>query len=435
MAMEQQQLFDVYQKKGLLPSLGSSDDIYTKLKAAAEEITTALAKEPVKIVTYTLVAFDNDIPENEPVLDEVETVISGHWQMLRSHFSEMPIVLYRAVIMEALSQLVLKENKFAVVVWFTAIDSYPLFNISKKEEEILKVFLDKLGDHVEAIAIKEWTIAKETIDVKIPKLELQLVTTDVKVKESDLLELMIAASGPTGADGQARPNANPYWPNNPTNWSYQFAPKAATGITSVVNGALSLQTTSLNKNTETLQGSLTNFFAALGKNMQAALKESIQSSIAVERRSQLLWWKETLYSKILHKSYRSMTAFECAIAMAFDLYYLLPNIFPISVDYIIKEAYGHVHGFQAEKIELASFLSELDKPANKPFLDSFFKNEKIVSGRTDLYSFMTKIISSKLDIQTEMTTILGIKPQTKVSYEELSVWILHCLSAKHLVKP
>ncbi len=432
--MEQLQLFDAYQKKGLLPSLGSSDDIYTKLKASAEDIVAALAKDPVKILPFTLVAFDNDIAETELVLEEVETIISAKWQMLRSHFQEMPISLYRAVIIEALSQLVLKENIFAVVVWFTAIDIYPLLNISQKEQEIVKDFLDKLGDHVETIAIKDWTIAKDTIDVKIPKLELQLIATNAKVKEDELLEFLIAAAGPSGADGKARPDSNPNWTNSPQNWSYQFAPRAAKGISSAVNGALYLQTNLLDKNTEVLQQSLTTFFAALGKNMQTALKDAIQSSVAVERRSQLLWWKETLYSKKLHKSYRSMTPFECSIAMAFDLYHLLPNIFPVSVDYIIKEAYGHVHGFNSEKIELVNLLSELEKPTNKPFLYVFFTNEIVASGRTDLYSFMKKIISSKLDIKTEMIPALGIIPQTKVTYQELSVWILHCLSAKHLIK-
>jgi len=249
------------------------------------------------------------------------------------------------------------------------------------------------------------------------------------------LDFMIAASGPSGADGQARPDPNPYWSNQQQHWSHQFAPRATKGIVAVVNGTLTLQTASINKNTEVLQSSLTTFFATLGKNMQAALKDSIQSSVAVERRSQLLWWKETLYSKKTHGSYRKLSAFECSIAMAFDLYYLLPDLYPVSVDYILKEAFAHIHGCSNEKIKLVDLLNELDKVSNKSFLEIFFSNETVSTGRTDLSSFMKRIIHSKLDIKTELIAALGINPEKTVSYEELSVWLLHSLSALHLVKP
>lgn len=394
-----------------------------------------LKKEPLKISKYTLVALDNSIAETEPILEEVENIISAKWQMLRSHFENMPIALYRAVILEAISKLVVQKAKFASAVWFNAIDVYPLLSIPNKEQAVLKEFLDKLGDHVEDSAIKDWKVNNENVDVKLPKFEVKLTKSEAEVDEAQLTDEMIAASGPTGQDGSARESPNPYWPNSNNNWSYQFAPRAATGIASVVNDALGEQTENLNKNVEFLQTSLNSYFTELGKNMKNALIEASKSSVAVERRSQLLWWKETLYSKTLHKSYRKLTGFESAIAMAYDLYFLLPDLYPVSVDYILRETFSQIYGSEKKDIKLIDFLTEVAKSEQTDFLEHFFEKGSVEDGRTDLASFMRKIIFSKVNLKKDMVVSLGIKPDTLVSYEEISLWILHSLSASHLLKP
>lgn len=433
--MEQFQIFDTYQKKSLLPSLGSSDEIYNKLKAATDDLVELLKKEPLKISKYLLVALDNTIAESEPILEEVENVIAAKWQMLRSHFENMPIALYRAVILEAISKLAVLNVKFASAIWLTAIDVYPLLNIPNKEEAVLKEFIDKLGDYVEESAIKDWKVNNEDVKVEIPKFAFTPAKTDAEIDEEQLTDEMIAASGPNGQDGVARESPNPYWPNNPTNWSYQFAPRAATGIASVVNGALSDHTENLNKNVESLQTALNTYFTELGKNMKTALAEASKSSVAVERRSQLLWWKETLYSKALHKSYRKLSAFESAIAMAHDLYYLLPSLFPVSVDHILRETYGQIYGAEKKEVKLIDFLNEVANAENSSFLGHYFENNLVNNGRTDLASYIRKLVFSKVDVKKDVVHSLGIKPDTLVSYEEISLWILHSLSANYLLTP
>src|SRR3546814_6432355 len=48
------------------------------------------------------------------------------------------------------------------------------------------------------------------------------------------------------------------------------------------------------------------FFTDFKKSLDQVLKTSFYSIQAVERRSKLLWWKETLYSSSLKDSYRSV---------------------------------------------------------------------------------------------------------------------------------
>lgn len=433
--MEQFPIFDTYQKKSLLPSLGSSDDIYDKLKLAADDLADMLKKEPIKIIKYTLVSLDNTVLETEPIMEEVENIISAKWQMLRSHFENMPIALYRAVILEAISKLAATNVKHASAIWFTAIDVYPLLNIPNKELAILKEFLDKLGDYVEESAMKDWQIVKENIEVKVPKFEVKLSKTDIEADEEQLVEELIAASGPQGENNLARENPNPHWSNSAPYWSYQFAPRAAAGIAGVMNEAFSAQSENLNKNVESVQKALNTYFIELGKNMKSALTEASKSSVAIERRSQLLWWKETLYSKKLHKSYRKLTSLESAIAMAYDLYYLLPARFPVSVDYILRETFGQIYGPEKKEIKLIDFLNEVAKNENIDFMQKFFGSSTVGVGRINLVAFICKVVNSKVDIKKDIIPSLGIKPDVMVSYEELSLWILHSMSADHLLTP
>lgn len=431
--MEQYKIFDTYQKKSLLPSLGSSDDIYTKLIEATDDIVEMLKKQPVKIQNYLLVAIDNTISENEPLIDEVENIISARWQMLRSHFKKMPISLYRAIMLEAISKLASQNVKFASAIWFGAIDVYPLLDVPNKEQEVLNEFFVQLGDYVESAAIEDWQIKKENVEVKIPKLDVKLVKSTTIIDEEDMKSEMMAAAGQSAQDGRGLVRPNSYWPNQPQHWAYHFGSRAGEGIARVVNDALKGHTDNLSKNVEALQNGLNGYFTELGKNMKDALMEASKSSIAVERRSQLLWWKETLYSKSEHKSYRQLSEFESAIAMAYDLYHDLPSLFPISVDYILREAFGQIYGLEKKEIKLVDFLNEVSSAGRKSFLTKHFDIEKIEAGRTDIVTYMQKILHEKTDIKKDIVTSLGVKPDTLVSYEEISLWILHSLSAQHLL--
>ncbi|MGB8192876.1 MAG: GTPase-associated system all-helical protein GASH [Chitinophagaceae bacterium] len=432
--METHSIFDAYQKKGLLPNLGGNDDIYNKLKQSSEDIADMLVDNPNKIIPFSLVAIDNQITEEEPVLQEIETKISANWQMVRSQFTEMPVVLYRAVVLQAIEILIHKNAKYAAVIWFTNSDVYRYLNIPHKEAIILKDFLHWIGDTAEFEALKQWTVGDQKTPVSIASFNLKLSKAAVKTEVKQLEEYLIGASGPSGADGQARPDPNPHWPNAAQNWSYQFAPKAAKGIATVIDTAFHQQSETIDKHTASIQKNVGEYLNVVGNNIEKALQAAIQSSLAVERRSQLLWWKETLYSRKLHTSYRHMSKFENAIAMAFDLFDLLPTVFPVSVDYILREAYGQIHGYSGNDVQLGDFFEELASGTHKYFLKHYYKQRVLAEGRTDLDSFIEKIIYTKVNVGVEASAALGVTCDKMLTYEDISVWLLHALAAKQLTK-
>lgn len=432
--MDKFPLFERYQKKGLIPALGSSDEIYKKLMTSVDDIVKLFLAQPEKLSVYVLVALDNNATEDEPVFEEVETLTSQNWQMLRSHFTNMPISLYRALILEAVCRTIVGREDFAAALWYIASDIFPLANISSVELGILTEFFNALGDSVEDTVASEWAISQEPMEIKPPKIDLKLAEFDAAVDEETLKQHLVMASGPHGPDNKSIPGANPQWSNSAPNWSYQFAPKAATGIAEVVDSVLADYEKIANANNQSIQNAIIRFFGEFGKSLKQALSDANKAAVSMENRNQLLWWKETLYSQHTSRSYRTMTAFETSIAMAYDLYHMLPATFPVSVDYILREAFREVHGKDSLELTLGEFLQQVAEKGNAEFLRKYIEKVAIPSGRLDLITFIAKAVNEGVDIVTEIPQRLGIIPDKKLSYDQLGVWLLHNLSANHLLK-
>lgn len=426
-------IFDKFLDAGLIP-IGGDDDKFQKLLKASKELEKVLIEDKKKIINYTLVALDEKISENEIVLEEVETIVKIEWQLVRGQFNgEMPIRIYQGIILQALYSISEKSEEISAIVWLTANSIYPLLTFSTKMEGIIKTFLEKLGDKVEEYALTEWTIDKEPKTIRIPNYKMNVEEIDIRIDENELKEYLIAASGPKGEDGVARENPNPHWPNAANPWSFQFAPKAAKGISKIVNKSLAQQSAQVNKYLSELDKQSNEYFTKLKKDISTSLKDTIQSSVAVERRSQLLWWKETLYSISQRKSYREMNAYQATIAMAFDLYELLPPICPVSVDYILKETFLELKNSETTTT-IKDFLIEISKDDNEKLLKQYFPQVEKDMNRVDLVSYISEIAHKQIKIETGAIDRIGVLGETKIKFEDLSIWILHSLLANQLAE-
>ena len=90
-----------------------------KLKKAAAEVQKKLAKQKNKVISYTLVALDPNISDDEPVLDEVQTIIVKNWQTFLNSATktkDKPVTYIRAVILQALNTLAKEENFAAIMM-------------------------------------------------------------------------------------------------------------------------------------------------------------------------------------------------------------------------------------------------------------------------------------------------------------------------------
>jgi hypothetical protein len=424
-------IFDDFLLAGLIP-IGGDDHVYDKLIKASKNLEEILKKDKAKVINYTLVALDSNVTENEPVLAEVEDVVTQEWKLIRFQFTNMPIAIYRGIILQALDNLGTNDPLFAAIIWHSGCDIFTLYRKKTKESEILSMFLYKMGDLAEEAAIKEWSIDGEPKGIRLPAFQLDIKVSNVEVDLNELTEYFIAASGPSGLDRVARADPNPYWTNSYADWSFQFAPRAAKGVANSVNKALVSNNQNMENFVEAFKKNANDYFSKLKTDVSTTIKETVRNSIAVERRSQLLWWKETLYSRTLKKSYRELDDLGNAISMAFDLKELLPTISPVSVMYVLKETFHLVSG-KKKKVKVSEIITQLRQKEKKYLIDNYFIR-KDINGRSDLVSYMNDVLNNGIDIEDQILYKLGIKSDTEIEYDFFSTWILNSLIAQSLIK-
>ena len=71
--------------------------------------------------------------------------------------------------------------------------------------------------------------------------------------------------------------------------------------------------------------------------LTATLQAVSGATAGLQRRTNLLWWKEALFSPSARMSYRDMSASDAAALMAFDMHRQIPTFSPASVAAFLRE--------------------------------------------------------------------------------------------------
>lgn len=242
------------------------------------------------------------------------------------------------------------------------------------------------------------------------------------------LETELAASaGPNHRDGRALENQNAHWSNQAQHWSHHFAPRAAAGIAKEVDKAvasLAKSAGTVGEQVETALNAFANEVATAGtKLLTSAVRHTAQ-------KTDLLWWKEALYSPTLCCSYRDLNPSEAVISMSQDLYEIVSSPSPQSVEYFMRET---VRAVLAENPEISiedllQAAQESDRikrvvkavtPPNEP---------KRVSLQEALsYAGQFAFKSKKLQ------PWLGVAGDLKVRADSLAVWLFRDKQALALI--
>lgn len=406
---------------GLL-DIGDSDERLENIEKSIADVKTKLKKELNILPFYTLVALDPNINADEPVLAEVEAVIATHWKALRAKFSETPIPIIRAVILHALYNVGIEDVKLARIIYLTATNFYPYAKLGR-EKEVVETIVSELGELAEENASEEWSLESEEAKLKLPVLKIQGITFNkVSIDEEGLKNnLKTAASNTPQGYNPSNHNAQ---------WSTHFSENAASGISTIFNNAFSKISSSFSA--ETIETPINKFFTEFKKSLDQTLKSSFSSIQAVERRSKLLWWKETLYSSSLKDSYRSVNEIIQPIVMAIDLYQQLPAIVPVSVDFLLKDTLLLLNSNANERIKFSKLLKELSIVQNKAILNDYLEDINIENKRISITDFLSLLIYGKVE-PSHLKKYTGIDSNEQVSLTDISVMVLHDSMAGYLI--
>ncbi len=402
------------------------------LKKAVIEIKKHLTRKKTNsdLIPFILVALDPKVKDSDSVVQQVETIIINKWPAFKNSVTstnDKSTTYVRAVILESLCELSKNDAATAALVWLTARDVIEHYQLDAEENAISGLF-QELADRVEENGQAAWGVshklqANKFEGVEISISEIKAAQIDEESLKVHLLDAMVHSGWSQHSGG----GTNPYSQcQNDWQWPKFTAEHSAAGITQVVNSALSQQAKSLSS----IQKSLDDYFSQLQPYFEDLNNSIVNSITANNKRSELLWWKQSLYSRSLNASYRSLDLLSAAVCMAHDLAEQVEPIYPESLDYLLRETLKDVHGDQtAEEHPLAAWLK-----------DSLSLHENIQSAlkayavqgeqRKPLLSAWANALHS--GEASNFFTETGIDKKAKLTASDLAVWLFHGLQAQKL---
>jgi len=411
-------------KLGLI-DLQGSDEKLDKLETTSISLAKILELSPSKALAYTLIALDPKAPENDPVVQETISILEENWTTYFNTFASTPIQVVRALLLQALV-ISAEENK-QVAIAFVSITRNVLPHIEIGNEiDMWHKLVARFESELNIAAEKEWA-TPENIYIKTfsysPPKQIKISAADV-ILNRDALQIGIEkAAGPQNKKNETT-NGNPHWPNSPTHWVNEFSPLMVSAISDVVDSALAqakIEPIDLSKPLKDLS-------IAVGTHLDIALEAVSRATAGLQRRSNLIWWKESLYSQSTFCSYRKMPVTVASTVMAFDLFKMIPLHSPASVSAFLFESISLITNSQKEKsmglgqrikdVKQSEYVEPLRKYINQKYKD--------LEGRGPLL----KLLGSNINPDDQQFRgLTGLTPDIQLSNAEWASWVFNELQA------
>lgn len=332
-----------------LIDVGGDDAKLEKLSQAAKDLAGALKKNPAKALSYSLIAFDPDAPEDDPVVQEALAALQNRWTTYRNTFSATPIAVIRAMLLDALVDAATEDDRVGVCFVASARNALPLLPVDN-ERDIWVGIVEQVERRVDARAEDEWatpdTISVQPMKYELPELEAPEVTIG-KAPRADLKKGMLAAAGPHYVDPQqghqVATEGNGHWPQQNAHWVGEFGRRSSAAVADAIDSALSR----IQVSQPELSEPFSKLASAVSNYVDDTLKSVSAATAGLQRRTNLLWWREALYSPSAGKSYRELPPSVAAALMALDLFDTVPLFSPGSVSAFLGEAVLRLQGTAA----------------------------------------------------------------------------------------
>ena len=313
------------------------------------------------------------------------------------------------------------------IIWLSAQDVLHNFRTGSEQQYLEQFLLDK-GNKLQELSEQSWGIKpNQSVKQEQPEIELPSVKK-TEIDGSVLANKFLMAAQHTGWKNSSNDiGDNPHTPNNQY-WAKVFSEKAGNEISSTINSAFTKQA----KATNVALARLDEYFKNMAIFLEEVSKAAMSNSKAMHRRTDLLWWKQSLYSKTLNRSYRNAKKTIAGLAMALDLLEMVPSIYPISVDYLLKETLRDVFGDEVDMPENISNLIDNAlklKAKEKEMLRTYTDNSDGI--KLCLTGFANHLSQ---DIDADFYHQTGIAQTDKLSLSEFVVWMFHNMQAIKIAK-
>jgi hypothetical protein len=412
--------------KGLI-NVGGDDAKLEKMRGAAAEMAARLRIAPQQTCNFAPVAFDPDVPVDDPVILEATTVLAKHWPTYVNTFAGTPVTVVRAMLLDALVQAS-DDERIAIGFVSAARNVLPFMDVGS-EREIWADVVTNVEARVDARAEEEWaTPASIPVpEIRINLDKMQITTQHQKIDRNTLAKSLEAASGPQSKAGNAPTSGNPQWPNSGQPWSYEFVPRATAAIANAIDEATA--------NVSVAPVDLNTPFVNLTKTVQSHATETMASvsraTMGLQHRTNLLWWKEALYSPSARRSYRQMSDVGAAGLMAFDLHKSVPIFSPGSVVAFLRET---VVSLGTDAIKGGHKILDLTRslvtaPEVVPLRQSISALGRGAEGRGPLLALVSRSTEGSFPTEKRFRELVGVPPTATLVLADFAVWVFRELQA------
>ena len=398
-----------------LLNIGADDSRLEKLDATCNELAQTYATNPRIAVVPLLAALDPAAGADRSLLEVGET-LQKHWPTFRGAFSDEPLTLYRAVVLEAVMRAMELQGTLAVAVNLVAANILPQLQVGQ-EAHILSKFLDRANAITSKRLEQAWP--KQAEAAELSPLEVPALGNLKKLDANTWFPQVAAASGPsTNKPNVTLTAANPNWTNSAGQWSYEFADRMASILADVhdktIANALRVTGPAVKALGEAVAEKLNEFLSA----------EQVRSNQR-EAANRLLWWRQSLYSETAKTPYCKLSATLVTWHMALDLSDLLPEVYPPAVESLLFEAVraaaGAEGGTELTMSELLGVNSQTTKLANLQWL----KEQQTTASR----SLLVQALANSFAAGHPEPPKLGIGADMKMLPGDWAIWILREVKA------
>jgi hypothetical protein len=415
-----------------LIDVGGDDTKLEKLQSTSADLAAVLKKTPSKSSSFALIAFDPTPPENDPVIKEAEAALQKRWATYVNTFASRPITVIRAVLLDAISKAAIENDYIGIAFVSSARNALPFMG-SGNENEIWADVVTSIERQVNTRAETEWATPEL---INVPELDYSAPTAlKIESAEStiDMEELKVqvdAACGPANPKGEPTQGTS-VWPNSGQGWSNQFSPRMVEAIGNAIESAQE----GYKIGPVDLSGPLKELANAVSIHVDTTLKSFSGATAGLQRRTNLIWWKETLYSPSVQISYRDISSSTAAALMAFDLHQQLPTFSPASVAAFLYEAVSSLPTVKVdENKSIRDLVEETLKAAElSPLRDIAAQLLPNATGRGPILGILATGLTHSINDEDFLAQV-GIPADTILSVSQWATWVFRELQAASALK-
>lgn len=404
-----------------LLSVGADDSRLDKLSEVATELGEGLARNPAEAIPLALCAWDPSI-SNDPAFQPITELLEKHWPTYVGAFDGEPIVLYRALALEALRQAQETQPAIALALTHIGRNVLPLLAVGK-DADALSLVTDASAQTFKESVANDWSVGSGQ---EVPTLGLLPQPDRAAKLDAKALQAKVeAAVGPTNRAGQPNSTPNPQWTNSPQAWSYDFSDRLTPILSEIHDKAVSSALASRSKVDAALNQTVHSFLETLADWFKAR-------SGGVERQVNLLWWRQSLFSRSADEPYKSLAPELAALHMAIDLAAQIPAAYPAAVESFLREAVVDALGEErgrAEKHSMSSLFIKLGQPDHKSLITGLEDRGAEPAGRRLMAQAIANASSRPGSDAFRPSLALGIPDELTLTLGDFSVWALRELKA------